>query len=202
MPFHEIISKHIIRTGADDKIYLTFDDGPSPQCTPAVLDLLRANSVPATFFVQGSQAEKYPALLMQIVNAGHQVGNHGYWHRPHWFCSRKFVRESVVRTNSVLEKYTGARIRLFRPPFGRIGVSALRVCHELEMKIVLWNLMPHDYRSEVDTETITRRIEKRLKPRRIIVLHDNLAVPDKLISSLPRIIKFVRDAGFEFGRVR
>lgn len=187
--------------GSPGKIYLTFDDGPTAACTPRLLDLLKAQSVPATFFVLGERAAENPDWVHRIAADGHRVANHGYWHRPHWFCSQEFVRESICRTNQLLEKITGVRPCCFRPPFGRFGFRAWQVCREFDLKIILWNLMPHDYRPEVNAEMLVHQVSSRLNPGKIIVLHDNLPTPDKLLSALPPIIEFVRRTGFEFDRL-
>lgn len=194
-------SRSIYWRGNPGKIYLTFDDGPTEACTPLLLDLLKAQSVPATFFVLGERAAENPDLVRRMVFEGHRVENHGYWHRPHWFCSQEFVRDSIWRTNQLLEKITGVRPRCFRPPFGRFGFRAWQVCREFDLKIILWNLMPHDYRPEVNAEMLVQRVTSNLKARQIVVFHDNLPTPDKLLSALPPIIEFSRRAGFEFDRL-
>lgn len=193
--FHQIY----FRGNFDQRqLYLTFDDGPTLVCTPHILKLCKKLKIKATFFVTGENAHKYPSLLQDISRAGHCLGCHGYEHISLLFRSQSEIRQSIFSTNQVIEKATGTLPKFFRPPFGRFGWSVVKICREQRMKIVLWNIMPHDYKNNITANNIISRITHKIQPGSIIVLHDNLQQPQKLLQSLPVIVERARRNGFQF----
>lgn len=187
---------HIIWSGSSRMplIYLTFDDGPDPSSTPQLLEILGNERVSATFFLLGSKVARHPEIVKRIVAEGHLVGNHSYSHPQMIFKSRHFLEAEVLRTNHEIMKVTGQTPRFFRPPYGRFGINVLFLCKQLHLRLVLWNLMPHDYKRSVSADLVLKRIDKAIKNGRIIVLHDN----GKLISILPEIISRLKKREFYF----
>lgn len=155
----------------DNAVYLTFDDGPDPEGTPRLLDLLAEHGIKATFFCVGRQVEKFPAIFERIKKEGHGVGNHTYSHLSGWTTSNKKYFEDIERADKIIGS------RLFRPPYGRIRPSQIR---HLKQKyiIFMWDLMTGDFSPRQTPEKISRRVEKYLRPGSVVVGHDrNLTEP-------------------------
>ena len=157
---------------ADRTVALTFDDGPDPAHTPAVLDRLRARGVHATFFVVGRKAEAYPTLLQRIAAEGHEIGHHSWSHgEPQETSAAELVREAR-RTSALLERVVGRRPSLFRPPHGKLTPGKLLGLWSLGQTVVLWNRDPKDFASGA-VEPIRRWFEEEpLSGGDILLLHD------------------------------
>ena len=181
----------------NNRIYLTFDDGPHPENTPRLHELLAQLDIKVTFFLQGENVEKHPEIAKAAAEAGHSLQNHGFYHRALSFCSKDEIEKNICETNSIIEKITNSTPTCVRPPYGRFGWNAFRVCQRLDMKIVLWNNMPFDFLPQTTSRQIVSRIKKNLSPGSIIVLHDNVPF-EKHAESLPEITAFARKQGFSF----
>jgi peptidoglycan/xylan/chitin deacetylase (PgdA/CDA1 family) len=129
----------------DESIHLTFDDGPHPIATPLVLQELKKFNIRATFFLLGQNAQKYPDLVQQIYNEGHQIGNHSFTHANLFFKNKAFLRDEILLTTKTIETITGAHLSCFRPPFGYFNWTTLKVLRELGLTCVLWNVDSKDY---------------------------------------------------------
>jgi peptidoglycan-N-acetylglucosamine deacetylase len=151
---------------------LTFDDGPDPAHTPAVLDRLRAHGVRATFFVVGGKAEAHPALVSRIAAEGHELGHHSWTHAPPQETSALSLLAEARRTAELLERIAGRRPSLFRPPHGKLTAGKLLGLWGLGQTVVLWNRDPKDFaRGAVDP--IRRWFESEpLAGGDILLLHD------------------------------
>jgi peptidoglycan/xylan/chitin deacetylase (PgdA/CDA1 family) len=152
-------------TSSEKAILLTFDDGPHPDSTPELLDILDTRNVRALFFCSGDAAEKYPELVGDIKRRGHIVGNHGYNHLNGWSTSVKEYCENADRAS----RFTSDSI--FRPPYGRIRVSQYRRLKK-SFRIVFWDIMSYDYDNNFGTERSLDVLKRKLRPGSIIVLHD------------------------------
>lgn len=167
------------------EVSLTFDDGPDPEQTPRVLEVLRRHGVQATFFLVGERAEAYPDLVRQIVAEGHAIGGHSYRHGPLFpLLSVRQMTEEITRTRAVLEQLTGQAVRLFRPPFGVTNPMVGRAVKACEVQVVGWSIRSLDTLSRWSRERVCRRIEKRLHPGAVILLHDRMAEADVLLEQL------------------
>ncbi|NOY37479.1 MAG: polysaccharide deacetylase family protein [Chlorobi bacterium] len=151
--------------GADNTIYLTFDDGPDPEGTPRILDLLAEYKAKATFFCLGRRVEKYPDLFERIKKEGHAVGNHTYSHLSGWTTGNRKYFEDIERADKLIGS------KLFRPPYGRIRPSQIRVLKE-RYKIIMWDVMSGDYDPRQTPEQISRRLEKHIRPGSVVVGHE------------------------------
>ncbi|HVH43690.1 MAG TPA: polysaccharide deacetylase family protein, partial [Labilithrix sp.] len=139
-------------------VVLTFDDGPDPVHTRAVLDALDAHDAKATFFVIGRKVEKHPELVEEIVRRGHQVGVHGFAHdRLLSLRGPRYVRRDLERAIRVLEKVTKKRPTLFRPPVGHTNPTIARIAEQLDLTTVGWSVAGHDGLSGADPEKVTAR---------------------------------------------
>ena len=161
--------------GTSNCVLLTFDDGPHPEFTPSVLARLEAYKTRAVFFVIGRRIEKAPYLLRQIQERGHEIGNHTYTHpnsRQPWFLP---YWQDLLRCQSIIEKQTGKRPKLFRPPGGRISLTSLLAPRLLGLRTVTWSLGVNDWRCHTTYEArqAARKILNKITAGDIILLHDD-----------------------------
>jgi peptidoglycan/xylan/chitin deacetylase (PgdA/CDA1 family) len=162
---------HIQRT-VSDGVALTFDDGPHPEGTPAVLDVLEEAGIKATFFLVGVQVERRPALAAEIVRRGHSVALHGYRHRPQPALSSRAVREDMARGAAVISEASGVELRWHRPPYGLYSPAGLDAARQRGLKPILWSRWGKDWRRLTTPERIATRATRDLHPGDVILLHD------------------------------
>lgn len=173
-------------------IYLTFDDGPIPEITPAVLDILHKEDVHATFFMVGENAMRYPDLVDRVRHEGHRIGCHTYHHLKGWGMSVKEYIQDV----DMCDSYLGGT-RLFRPPYGRIRILQWIRLRRRGYRIVLWNVLTRDYHPLSTGETMMSFV-RRSRNGDIIVFHDSLKAGQKMLDILPTAIHWLKEQGFMF----
>lgn len=180
----------LFRIETTEKILcLTFDDGPNPASTPALLAILGKNDIKGIFFCDGRKAEQYPSLIAQIRREGHIIGNHGYSHLNGWLTADgKYCRDITFAS-----QYTSGD--LFRPPYGRIRISQFRRLRE-QFRIVFWDLMPYDFDRKFGTARVLAVLSGKLRNGSIIVLHDNS--DSNLPEILPALINIAQSEGYRF----
>ncbi len=176
-PSSQLFGDTLIAPPRPGELALTFDDGPNPAWTPQLLDILASHNLHATFFMLGSRAQAEPALVRQIVAAGHLIGNHSWSHPNLALAPASRIEQELSRTSHTLELIAGARVRFFRPPFGARRPAVLRIARSLGMVPVLWNAMTSDWENPSAEEIagrLTRTIDKLARRGRAanIVLHD------------------------------
>ncbi|MCS7459600.1 polysaccharide deacetylase family protein [Paenibacillus doosanensis] len=186
--------------------YLTFDDGPDPEYTPKLLDLLRQYGVKATFFVLGAKAQEHPELIRRMRGEGHLIGIHNYSHWANALMSPGKVRRQVAAAARVIEEITGERPVYYRPPWGIINLFDFGLLREFRM--VLWSLIPGDWRSRGGKARIQRRLESRFRDGAVIVLHDSGQTlgadedaPQYMLQALEEFIGGMRERQYTFLRV-
>ena len=178
---------------------LTFDDGPGEH-TPAVLDTLAAEGVPATFFVLGRNVDLRPWLVGRAANEGHEIANHSYTHRDLEELSEDEIREEVLRTDRAIRDAGAEPLPLLRPPYGHWdgpGGKVATAAASVGYAIVTWTYSPTDYLADADT--IRARVLDNLHPDAIILLHDGSSNAPEMIAALPAIIDGAREQGYCFG---
>jgi peptidoglycan-N-acetylglucosamine deacetylase len=154
-------------------VVLTFDDGPDPVHTPRVLDVLDAHDAKATFFVIGKKAEAHPEVVKQIVERGHDVGVHGYAHdRLFSLRGPRRVERDLKRAVVVVEKITGKRPTLFRPPIGHTNPTIARVAERLDLTVVGWSVAGYDGIARAKAKDVVTRVRRGLENGAIVLLHD------------------------------
>lgn len=178
-------------------VALTFDDGPSSESTPAVLDALGAFGVHATFFVLGEAVERSPDLLRRIVAEGHTLGLHGYGHRPFVLMSQRQIKGEIERAREAVRRVCpdAALSSWLRPPHGFKSPGTLWAVHRAGFRFAGWSRDGRDY-AEEDPERMARNILDRLRPGAIILLHDgpgNAAT----VGALPTILQGLRERGWQ-----
>ena len=170
------VKNHLVinRVNTSEKaVALTFDDGPDPTTTPAVLAALAKHDVKATFFVLGQRAEANPKLLKKISTGGHELGNHSYSHKDFNKVTGSEIRSEIVRTNEIIEKLTGQKTILFRPPGGYLSNEMIRITQEEKVKVAYWSWETDskDWRSS-NSKHIADYVTNHVAPGQIIILHD------------------------------
>jgi peptidoglycan/xylan/chitin deacetylase (PgdA/CDA1 family) len=195
-------------------VAITFDDGPDPQYTPRVLDILRDNGVKACFFVLGSKAEKYPDLLARIIAEGHDIGNHSQRHLFPWLLGPLGTIREIKKSAAIISNLAGHRPTMFRPPWGLINIFsfiffALNSSSLNRQSLVLWSYMSWDWGKGASPEKISNRVLSQLRHGAILVFHDSDTVPgaargapEKMISALPAIISEILQKGLQITPLR
>jgi peptidoglycan-N-acetylglucosamine deacetylase len=178
-------------------VCLTFDDGPDPEWTPRVLDLLGREGTPAAFFLTGHRIRGRAALLARMASEGHTVANHGYSHRSMAFRRSGWIQDEIGKTDAEIHSILGRKTEFFRPPYGRFDPRFRRMMRRNGSTLVLWSLMPGDFQ-EIDRNTLVERVRTRLHPGAVIVLHDGHRRSSVMTAALPGILAAVRGAGLEF----
>jgi peptidoglycan/xylan/chitin deacetylase (PgdA/CDA1 family) len=153
-------------------VALTFDDGPHPEGTPAVLELLARAGARATFFVIGEQVRRRPALVAEIVAAGHMVALHGDRHRNQLLVSADAVRDDLARGTAAIEDATGRRPHRHRPPYGIYSPAGLQAARDARLEPLLWSRWGKDWRRFTTPARIASRATRELDDGDVILLHD------------------------------
>jgi peptidoglycan/xylan/chitin deacetylase (PgdA/CDA1 family) len=180
------------------RIALTFDDGPSPRWTPIALALLARHGIPATFFIVGSRAVRYPDLVQAVLAAGHQLGNHTWDHLDLVTHDPVGVQQQLGRTHELLHTITGSALSPVRPPWGRIDPVGLLAAAELGCQVVLWSNVVRGAHAQADT-TSTLRV---IGPGAIVLAHDGGPTPRAVLyEQLDRLVTELQGRGYEFTTV-
>jgi len=182
-----------------NRIYLTFDDGPDPEWTPRVLDALDKESVKATFFAIGQQAQRLPDLMRRVHDAGHAVGNHTFSHRHPWFMSQRTARAQVRDGANAISDVLGAEPRFYRPPHGRERACMSDEAHRCGEQVVLWNVSAVDWGPLGVADSIEKRLDA-VKGGHIVLMHDGQNKhnrPDQLLQILPLFLRKLSDRGLQ-----
>lgn len=183
-------------------IYLTFDDGPIPEITESILQLLKKYDAKATFFCIGDNIEKHPDVFKKIINDGHSVGNHTYNHLKGWKTKTKEYLKNVLKAQEKMDDFMGEHLmlshKLFRPPYGRIKLKQSKQLATLGYKIIMWDVLPFDWDKTYSEEKVLEHIIKNTEKGSIIVLHDSLKASKNMLYVLPKILEYYTHLGYSF----
>lgn len=174
-----------------NNIYLTFDDGPIPELTPWVLDILKERNIKATFFCVGENIVKHPEIFERIKNEGHAVGNHTHNHLKGWTTSDEAYLQNVQACQELTQT------DLFRPPYGRATRSQLRHLAKTH-RIIMWDVLTGDYDSTISPDQVYRNAVDYVRNGSIIVFHDNIKAKENLQYALPKSLDELLARGFRF----
>lgn len=152
---------------------LTFDDGPHAEGTPAVLDALERSGARATFFLVGEQVERRPALAAEIVAAGHAIASHGYLHRNQLRRTPRSLAADIDRGGDVIERATGVKPSLYRPPYGIFSAVGLAAVRARGLEPLLWSRWGRDWRARIKPETIAAKVTDGVEAADVLLLHDS-----------------------------
>jgi peptidoglycan/xylan/chitin deacetylase (PgdA/CDA1 family) len=177
---------------------LTFDDGPDPQHTTRVLDILVREHVTATFFLIGRRAAEAPELAQRIADEGHDLGNHTWSHRSLWLCGPRETEREIRMGHDAITRAAGRSPRFFRAPWGMTNLAVFPVLRRLGTPCVFWTVQPEGHRAAA-AERQLRSATARVKSGAILDLHDADGVPgagDRTVQVLPALIAALRRDGY------
>jgi peptidoglycan/xylan/chitin deacetylase (PgdA/CDA1 family) len=177
--------------GTEKKIYLTFDDGPIPEATPAILEILQKFNVKATFFVVGDNVRKYPEIHQQVIEEGHATGNHTFHHLNGWVTTTGSYLEDVSRCSELVKS------NLFRPPYGRFTPSQFLLLRK-KYRFVLWSVLSYDFHRHTSPGQCLENVISHTENGSIVVFHDNLKSIEKVQYALPRFLEHFLKKGYQF----
>jgi peptidoglycan/xylan/chitin deacetylase (PgdA/CDA1 family) len=190
------------RTASATGYALTFDDGPHPQGTPAVLEILAAAGVRATFFLVGEQVQRNPALAGEIVAAGHEIGLHCHRHRNLLRLTPRQVRADIDRAQEIIERASARTLTLYRPPYGVLNAAALCLARGRDWRTLLWSHWGRDWEARATPESIATRLTDGVREGSVLLLHDadDYSAPDswrRTAAALPRVLERLGELGLE-----
>ncbi len=186
------------------KVALTFDDGPSPEWTPRVLDALKSAGVKATFFMVGHHVRKYPDIARRVADEGHAIGNHGYAHSVMLYYTPAEIEEEIKYTEKVIQDATGVTTKYFRPPKAWLRKSIKKKVEDMGYRTVLWSLNSKDW-VKFDHRLIVKIISRLVRGGDILLFHDSGNVLTReggdrrqTVAAVPLLARALRDKGFAF----
>jgi peptidoglycan/xylan/chitin deacetylase (PgdA/CDA1 family) len=183
----------------ENKIYLTFDDGPTPGITEWVLQELEKYNAKATFFCIGNNIEKHPEIFEKVIAKGHSIGNHTFNHLNGWKTSTNEYLENSIQWSVVSGQ--SPNCNLFRPPYGKIKAAQAKKLRQLGYKIIMWDVLSADYDATLSAEKCLENATKNVTPGSIIVFHDSVKAFPHLEYTLPKALKYFKEKGFVFEKL-
>jgi peptidoglycan/xylan/chitin deacetylase (PgdA/CDA1 family) len=181
-------------------IYLSFDDGPHPEITPWVLNLLNDYQAKATFFCVGENILKFPEVFRQLISEGHSFGNHTNNHLKGWKTSTSQYLKNVLQAEASISEFRkdNDNRKLFRPPYGKIKPSQVKRLQLLNYEIVMWDALSADFDPSISAENCYKNVIENSKSGSIVVFHDSEKASEKLRTVLPRVLEYYSKKGFNF----
>jgi peptidoglycan/xylan/chitin deacetylase (PgdA/CDA1 family) len=188
---------------SENKIYLTFDDGPTPDITEWVLEELRTQNLKATFFCIGKNIETYPELFTKTINEGHSIGNHTFNHLNGWQTTNEDYLENTKQCEETIQKLQisipiAIGTKLFRPPYGKLNRSQSKLLQQLGYKIIMWDILSADFDQKISPEKCLENATKKVTSGSVIIFHDSKKASANLKYALPKAIKILKERGFVF----
>ena len=195
------------------KIYLTFDDGPIPEVTPWVLDLLQQHNAKATFFCIGDNIAKHPEIFKRIISEGHAIGNHTFNHLNGWKTKPEDYIENVLKAKSEIvhrissiypeqSQKVAPYTTFFRPPYGKITSVQAKSIQQKGYQIVMWNVLSADYDTSISAEKCFKNVAENIKPGSIVVFHDSLKAQKNMQYALPKVLELIAENGWSCEKIQ
>ncbi len=190
------------RTASGEGYAITFDDGPHPQGTPAVLEILAAARVRATFFLVGEQVRRNPALVGELLAAGHEIGVHCDRHRNLLRLAPWQVREDLARAQEEIGRQAGRASTLYRPPYGIPNAAALAVARGRGWRTLLWSHWGRDWEARATVQSIATLVTEGVREGSVLLLHDadDYSAPSswrRTVAALPRVLDTLHERGLQ-----
>lgn len=176
-------------------IYLTFDDGPTPEITEWVIETLDSYNAKATFFCIGNNVKTHPVIYSQLLKKGHAIGNHTHNHLKGWKTKTKYYVENVIEASNLIDS------KLFRPPYGRFKPKQYDSLKKLGYQTIMWSVLAIDWRKDVSPEQCSNNVISNTKSGDIVVFHDSVKAARNMQYALPRVLKHFTEKGYEFKRI-
>ncbi|PLX01299.1 MAG: polysaccharide deacetylase family protein, partial [Marinilabiliales bacterium] len=170
-------------------VFITFDDGPHKSSTAELLDILKEDNIDATFFCTGENCLYYPDLVLEIIKAGHQIGNHGFSHKNGWKTQTSEYINDIEKADKIIQS------KLFRPPYGKISPKQYHILRK-KFTIVLWDLLSYDYDASVTPHKLLKTLIENTRDGSVIVFHDKPGTIQKLQVVLPEYFSFLKTEGY------
>lgn len=180
------------------ELYLTFDDGPTPEITNWTLNVLKQYNAKATFFCIGANIEKHPGIFLNIIKDGHVIGNHTQHHAKGWKTKTKAYIAEVLEAEKQIKLQQSKSSYLFRPPYGQITPKQGKKLINLGYKIIMWDVLSFDWQKEVSGENCANNVISKSKEGSIIVFHDSIKASKNMMYALPKVLEYFSNAGFTF----
>ena len=180
------------KENSQNNIWLTFDDGPSAETTPFILNLLKDECVKATFFLVGQKIEQYPELFNEIIADGHIVANHSYSHKNGWLSANSTYFNDIKKCQQLIPEN-----KLFRPPYGKISLMQIRSLKK-KYKIILWDILSCDFDLNIKPKKVKENVLKNTASGSILVFHNNQKSFQNLKPILKETIQELKQKGFLF----
>jgi peptidoglycan/xylan/chitin deacetylase (PgdA/CDA1 family) len=197
-----IFSNYVWNIPNDEKkVYLTFDDGPTPEITEWVLEQLKTYNAKATFFCIGNNIVKHPEIFKKVLNEGHTIGNHTQNHVKGWETENNAYFKEVEKGDEVISKQTNIESKLFRPPYGKIKPSQSNYLRKLGYKIIMWDVLSADFDITISKEKCLENVLKNVESGSIIVFHDSIKAFPNLEYTLPKTLGFLSKNGYAFDSI-
>lgn len=190
---------------SENKVYLTFDDGPTPEITEWTLEQLKKHNAKATFFCIGNNIEKYPEIFNNTIEYGHAIGNHTFNHLNGWETSTQEYIENTIKCSLLSAQYSenisqkvdaNNNCQLFRPPYGKIKPSQSKNLRKLGHKIIMWDVLSEDFNQNISPEQCLQNVLENVQSGSIIVFHDSKKAFPNLEYTLPKTLEFLKEKGF------
>lgn len=175
-------------------IYVTFDDGPIPEVTPFVLQILKEFHAKATFFCIGDNVQKHPEIFEEVKAGGHSIGNHTFNHLHGWDTADEIYLENTEKCNQLV------KAKLFRPPYGRAKRSQLAVLKK-QYVVVMWDVLSGDFDTDLSPQRCYQNVVDKSSNGSIVVFHDSLKAWSRLKYTLPKALEHWQQQGYQFERL-
>lgn len=193
-----IFSENVIvfKRREKDRIFLTFDDGPNPEFTPKILDILKAHCIKAEFYLIGTQVQRHPDIVRRIIAEGHVIGSHSFSHKGFGRMGWANQKEEIVRGAQAVKPFAPEQELLFRPPQGRLNLKQILFCRERKIKIMMWTVDSMDYDRTKNKDAILERLKNiRFNGGEIILFHDDNHVT---VDALGDCIHWIKSKNLKF----
>ncbi len=186
---------------SERKLYLTFDDGPTPEITQETLEILEAHNAKATFFCIGNNVEKHPDTLQKVAAKGHAIGNHTHNHLNGWKTDNKLYVDNTLQAEDQLAAFSVNPDRLFRPPYGKISPKQGKLLRSKGYQIVMWDVVTIDWLPETSPEQCLQYVLEYAKAGSIVVFHDSVKASKNMLYALPRVLDHFSEKGYTFEKI-
>ena len=186
------------------KVFLTFDDGPIPNVTEWVLDILKQENIKATFFCIGDNIRKHPEIFIRILAEGHSIGNHTSNHLNGWNTKTETYYKNAMLWETIATEanHSLPEQKLFRPPYGKIKNKQAKMLQKKGYEIIMWDVISYDFDPKITKEKCLENVLKNTTKGSVIVFHDSLKAKSNLEFALPKTIAALKLKGFQFDRIR
>lgn len=201
--FIRLFNPIVLKRGnlSEKALHFSFDDGPDPKYTLALLEILKSFQVPASFFLVGEKAETHPEIVAKIAEYGHEIGWHTYFHQHAYRMFFRKSKASIGRGIGARPSLAGLSLTWFRPPWGALNLFQYLEVRKLGLRPVLWTANARDWSLKSTSSLIVQRVTRRVRPGAIVLLHDSggePGAPANMLQALPEIITRLKAEGYQF----